>query len=718
MWIRIKSNFTWFSENKKRILQSIGRLFRIPEITPGDPDYETVIYMGVSFGKTDLLIYVLLPLCTCNYIRTSLGRNDVCLAFQQLNISGVYFSRSSEKNGFSDDLSSTSFTSINESISGDYIKQSQILQDLHPSKTPLENKKNGLYSGIHGQHQYFHDTDLTHSSQREEKKELKVVRASVGYIDAAPSVLNPSPVNKTVEPVRVVRPKIMYLDHSKVPVAMDVEDSPKKSPALDKGNDLMIVKQSIDMVEQNPQSFKKSILQEESEGIHGGKFQQKLRRENFSEGDVESLIVPEVKHYRKAEWKFPDELTHTSNGEHAAGDINGNFNSYKWSDYGRSDNGKRGTSVLNFSEGGNNDEAQKVWQAHRSPQNLLVGSSEQSSVTESASSMKPWSLPAEKSTKSGNKKLYTSTATLQVNVGSKSANCQGQPVNGEIYKSEAATSFNMSKPDFNGEEVSFKESHSLSNHTQNGDSTWYEDTALSDYYREMIPEPEPGNPQHCYQNEEFYQHKMIPKEEASTDYHSRARNGGAHTPLYSPPEGFRDATLQGSKLVKVKTKFFEQPVQLQQAALVSTNNENRTLHDWDSSSLESSRLRQITRPPATTENDHVNRVAVHSSSAYNHDRLQPVFVHPRPFLMKSESKLESEYEDSVFTDTESHGDMTFSRGGPPPYLPPPEYNGTAQRSTGKLSDDSISAGTCNIFLDFKPLSSTLYIYCVCKSVKV
>ena len=624
------------------ILQTFRRLFSIPEISPGDPDYETLIYMGVSFGETDLLIYVLAPLCTCKYIRTSLGRNDVCLAFEQMNISGVYFARHSERNGFNDDLSATSFTSINDSIQGDYDKQGEAQQKLYASKSTFGVKNNDLYNGTpEPDRKYFHGVDSMPSSQGEENKDLKVVRASFGYIDGAPSVLNSSSQIKSVEPVRVVRPKVMYLDHSKVP-SMDQEDVRKKRTAVEL--DQSIVRESTVIVEQSPQSMNKMSWLERSKAANPGEWQQNSRGVNhFPESEEEDLIVPDVKHARRDYWDLPDKLTDLANEDYGRGDENRNYK------VGRTNYGKHRAPVFDFSEQDSNKKAGKVLYPPSSP-------------------------------KSDAKKIYTSTTTLQVNVDKTSTTYKGQPVNGEMNQSKRVVPLDMSEAGFDGEDVSFKKSRAPSKYTKNDDSSWYkyED---EDYYKEMIPEPEPGSTQQCYQNEEFYQSEMNPEEEAMTpqNYYSKPMNGLVQTPLYSPPDEFRDASPLGGKLVKVQTKFFEAPLQQPSLLHVSADDVKRTPHDWDLD-----RSRQIPRPVAMSENP----------ATRNQDRIQPVFVHPRPFLMKTESKLESEYEDSVFTDTESHGGTASSRfvTGPPPYLSPPKYNGTANRSTGKFSDDSISTG--------------------------
>ena len=218
---------------------------------------------------------------------------------------------------------------------------------------------------------------------------------------------------------------------------------------------------------------------------------------------------------------------------------------------------------------------------------------------------------------------------------------------------------------------------SSSRHCTAESGEWYvNDSALDDYERQMIPEPEPDEKQWFNQNDAFYQHQMSPEEESPK------------TPLVSPPTEFRDTTSTGSKLVKVTTKFLEQPVQ--QASLISPTNENRTDRDEQL-------VRQIPMEAATASN-----VSRSGTVQYDQNRLEPVFVHRRPFLMKSDSKLESEYEDSVFTDTESHKEIitaASSRFAPPPYLPPPEYNGKVNRS--KLSDESVSSGISILYFFIK-----------------
>lgn len=623
LWVRIKNSFTWFSENKKRILQTIRRLFRIPEISPGDPDYETVIFMGVSFGKTDLLVYVLVPLYSHEYIHTTLGRNDISSFLLQSHISGVYFGRKTERNGFNTDPAAvTSFTSINESLQGDYTRQPESNGELHPTKM------NGLYNGLDQSEsqKYFDDVD---PNQRVVTGGLKVVRASVGYIDATSPASKASSISNTVsEPIRVVRPRIMYLDHGNL-AKVDVEDSPRMRAILYEETGHKNVGRTI-----------------ESSNVNTLQGTLNRRTDDFPEGEVESLIMPEVKNNRKGDWKIPDVLSHKANEQHT---ISGNYYSENMErkDYGKSDKNEHRTSV--FSEDKNNDDCSKEWPSYTSPQNVLHGKSD-----------------AAKSaflTESDVKKMYTSTATLQVNMRNKNTVHKDQPmmVNDRIYRSKVEASIYQSKPN--------ESLVSSSRHCTAESGEWYvNDSALDDYERQMIPEPEPDEKQWFNQNDAFYQHQMSPEEESPK------------TPLVSPPTEFRDTTSTGSKLVKVTTKFLEQPVQ--QASIISPTNENRTDRDEQL-------VRQIPMEAATASN-----VSRSGTVQYDQNRLEPVFVHRRPFLMKSDSKLESEYEDSVFTDTESHGEImtaASSRFAPPPYLPPPEYNGKVNRS--KLSDESVSSDT-------------------------
>ena len=710
MWIRIKNHFTWFSENKKTVLQSVRRLFRVPEIASGNPDYETVIFMGVSFGKTDLLIYVLVPLCTRKHIRASLRRNDICLALQQLSISGVYFGRKSERNGYDDDMSITSFTSINESMQGDYVERGQHRQISHPTEVALEVKKNGLYNGTHESNQRFlDDPDLTqsvpHAASRQGRanENLKVVRASMGYIDAAPPVLNSMSADKTDLPIRVVRPKIMYINHS-MPQAMDVEDSPMNGrAAFDVEQEQNIVKERTDMVQQSSQSFEEEAFYGKTSAAQPEPYYnlQKEKRERLPADKLEGLIVPEVKHGRNEDWKLPDELLMLS--EHANRDYNSisnNLNGRKWTDIEGNESDKRRTSVLDFSEEDNNVDDERRWQPHA--QSSPIGT-EEPGVVESGYAMKPRLIPLERSTfKSDGTKLYTSTATLQVNMANKRVNSQEQPmalVNGEIYKPEAVTSLNMSQPGFDEEEVLSKGGHSLRRQAANGYSTWFEDAAGEDYYKEMIPEPEPGDMQHVYQHEDFYQRKMVPEEETATPMNRRVQ-----TPIFSPPMGFRDATPAGGKLVKVKTGLVDPP--RQQPSIISTTShiDSITLHEWENVNFIESdiKLRQIPKTVATASSGFDDRSADYSSTEYsyrNHGRPGPVNGHSQQSLImtKSESELQSDYEDSVFTEQEYHDDMGSGRFAvvPPPYVPPPDYRRTARGLDEKYNDDSISTGNFN-----------------------
>ncbi|KAL9989259.1 hypothetical protein ACROYT_G003791 [Oculina patagonica] len=690
LWIRIKNHFTWFSENKKTILQTIKRLFRVPEIASGDPDYETVIFMGVSFGKTDILVYVLVPLCVRKHIRTSLGRNDVCLALEQLSISGVYFGRKSGKNGYGDDLSITSFSSINESMQGDFVDHAQDRHSLHPPMVAVESRKNGLYNGVHTQNEEFlHNPDSTqsvsHSGSRQgkAKEDLKVVRASMGYIKSVP------PENKADQPIRVVRPKILYINHNVAP-AMDVEDAAVNERAVfDVEQHQSIVKESNDMVQKSPHSYKEEALNEKSNAALNLQYE---KRERIPADELEGLIVPEVKHRRDKDWELPDEIMHAASQEHSDHGVNWSY-SKKRTDYEGSKIDKRQTSVLDFSVEDNNE---RGWQPQSSRQKSPIGTAEPEVVVGS-SSTRPKLIPVERSTsKSVGKKLYTSTATFQVNMGNKTANSQAQPMGyakEEIFKPETMASLNMNQSGFDNQKLSAKGSTSLPRQAENGYSSWYEDAAVEDYYKQMIPEPEPGDTQQLYWHEEFFQQKMIPEEEIVTPTNPTAKNihGSVHTPLYTPPTAFRDATPAGGKLVKVKTGLVDTPKQ--QPSIVSTNHDNTTQNGWERSRVESDKFRQFPKTVALPSDGFDNRSANYGSTEYSqhhYARPDPVSGYSQQHLTvtKAESELLSDYEDSVFTD---HDD-TGSRFAvvPPPYVPPPDYKKApgSRRSDEKFSDDS------------------------------
>ena len=703
MWIRIKNHFTWFTENKKVILQTLKRLFRVPEIVPCDPDYETVIFMGVSFGGTDLLVYVLVPLCTRKCIRSSLGRNDVCLTLEQLSISGVYFGRKSGKNGYGDDLSITSFSSVNESMSmqGDFAgKEDQ--QILLSSKGPTEVKKHAHYNGTEKlQNQEFLDHPELHTAQSMSQsgsplgktgKDLKVVQTRLSHIDAAP------PTSTEGQPIRVVRPKIMYIDHS-----MDVQDSPIiDRAAIDGEHHENIVKESTDIVQGSPQNhmymYKEGAQHEKSNGCHNLSPEKKAR---IPAGEQEGFIVPQIKHRRDEDRKLTEELME----EHISHDVDWTYNSVpnnlnnnrKWTDWDESENGKRQISVMDFSVENNKYDDDKGGQPQSSAQTSAIGRAE-AEVAEGYPSTKQNLIPVERSTsKSDGKRLYTSTATFKVNMGSKSGNSKEQPmrfVNDEIYKPEITTSLNMSQPGFDTKE----RSHSPSRQVENSYPAWYEDAAAEDYHKTMIPEPEPGNTEHLYQHKDFHQHKMEPLEERATPRHDSARNmhSGVDTPLYTPPSSFRDATPAGSKLVMVKTGLVDTPKQ--QPFIVSMDHHSIPQHGWESLRMEPNKLSKFPKTVAMPSDSFENKSGDFNFDEHGRhnpgrpDRSVNGYQQQHLTFTKLESEVLSDYADSVFTD---HDDTQSGRRFaevPPPYVAPPDYKKAGRSSVGKFSDDSVSTG--------------------------
>ena len=706
------------------MLQTLKRLFRVPEIVSCDPDYETVIFMGVSFGsQTDLLVYVLVPLCTRRHIRSSLGRNDVCLILEQLSISGVYFGRKSGKNGHDDDLSITSFSSVNESMQGDFVGKED-RQILLSFKGPAEVKKQAHYNGTDKiQNREFLDHPELHAAQSTSQsglpqgkpgKDMKVVQTSMSHIDAAPLA------RAEGQPIRVVRPKIMYIDHSILPV-IDVQDSPMiDRTAFDGEHNENIVRESTHMVQESPQNymymFKEGAQHNKSNGHQNLSHEKK---ERIPSGEQEGLIGPQVKHRRDEDRKLTDKSMeeHINHGmDWAYNSMPNNLNGSKWTDQEESENGKRQMSVMDFSEENSkyrySDD--KGGQPQSSIQTSAIGTTK-AEVAEGNLSTKQNLIPLTKSTsKSDGKRLYTSTATIKVNMGNKSANSKEQPlrfINDEICKPEAMTSLNMSQPGFYTKERSVMGRHSPSRQAENGRAPWYEDTATEDYYKTMIPEPEPGNTWQFYQHEDSHQHKMTPEEETATPRYNSARSvhGGVRTPLYTPPSSFRDPIPAGSKLVMVKTGLVDTPKQ--QPFIVSMDHHSIPQHGWESPRMEPNKLRQFPKTVAMPSDSFENKSDFNfdEHSRRNPDRPErSVSGYQQQHLTftKSESEVLSDYADSVFTDYDDTG-RRFPEV-PPPYVAPPDYKKAGRRSEGKFSDDSVSTGDfkgsymyfCYLFVDF------------------
>lgn len=657
--------------------------------------------MGVSFGRTDLLVYVLVPLCTRRCIRSSLGRNDVCLTLEQLSISGVYFGRKSGKNGYDDDLSVTSFSSVYGSMQGDFVEK-QDRQILLSSKGPTDVKKHVHYNGtdkLQNQELLDHPELHVHAVQsmsqsgspQGKSKDLKVVQTRMSHTDAVP------PASTEGQPIRVVRPKIMYIDHS-----MDIQDSPMIGrAAFDGEHHDNIVSESTDNVQESPQNYmymyKEGVQYETSNG-HQNLWHEK--KERIPVGEQEALIVPRVKHRRDEDRELTDELMeeHINHGmDWVYNSMPNNLNDRTWTDREERENDKRQMSVMDFSVEDNKYDSDKGGQPQSSVQTSAIGTAE-AEVTEGYPSTKRNLIPVERSTsKSDGKRRYTSTATFKVNMGNKSANFKEQPmrfVNDEICKPGAMDSLNMSQPGFDTKE----RSQSPSRQAEDDHAAWYEDAAAEDYYKAMIPEPEPGNTQHLYQHEDFHRHKMVPEEETATPRNDSAtcRNmhSGVRTPLYTPPSSFRDPTPAGSRLVMVKTGLVDTPKQ--QPFILSMDHHSMPQHGWESPRMEPNKLRQFPKTVAMPSDSFENKSADFNFDEHGRrnpdrpDRFVNGYQQQHLADTKSESEVLSDYDDSVFTDHDDTG-RRFPEV-PPPYVAPPDYKKTGKRSGGKFSDDSISTG--------------------------
>ncbi|XP_031565012.1 uncharacterized protein LOC116300312, partial [Actinia tenebrosa] len=97
LWIKINYNFHEFSKRRAEIFNTLKKVFAIPQ-TDDSPAREYMVYMGISLGKRDVLICVLVPQCVRQNIRTSLQYEDTSIQLRRAHVTGIYFSRIKNKN--------------------------------------------------------------------------------------------------------------------------------------------------------------------------------------------------------------------------------------------------------------------------------------------------------------------------------------------------------------------------------------------------------------------------------------------------------------------------------------------------------------------------------------------------------------------------------------------------------------------------------------------
>ena len=93
LWIKIVSDISWFFLNKSGILRSLKILLEIPEIDSEDEDLDPLVLMSVTSSKRSTLLCVLLPFSMRRHVKTLLQDSSVGIALERLRIRGIYFGR-------------------------------------------------------------------------------------------------------------------------------------------------------------------------------------------------------------------------------------------------------------------------------------------------------------------------------------------------------------------------------------------------------------------------------------------------------------------------------------------------------------------------------------------------------------------------------------------------------------------------------------------------
>lgn len=92
LWIRVNCNFINFLKHCDDIFITLKKAFGIPQ-TDLDHALDPLVFMGVSLGKRDVLLCVLVPHSLRHHIKTSLQSTDVASQLKSACIDGIYFSR-------------------------------------------------------------------------------------------------------------------------------------------------------------------------------------------------------------------------------------------------------------------------------------------------------------------------------------------------------------------------------------------------------------------------------------------------------------------------------------------------------------------------------------------------------------------------------------------------------------------------------------------------
>ncbi|XP_032233533.1 uncharacterized protein LOC5508831 [Nematostella vectensis] len=117
LWIKVNCTFNEFASLRPSIIQTLRDAFAVPAIDIGEPGLDPIIFMGVSIGKRDVLFCALVQEHIRLHIRASLQYKEIVSMLEEVNISGIYFSRKRMERGQGSSYSSLS--SANESVFSD-----------------------------------------------------------------------------------------------------------------------------------------------------------------------------------------------------------------------------------------------------------------------------------------------------------------------------------------------------------------------------------------------------------------------------------------------------------------------------------------------------------------------------------------------------------------------------------------------------------------------
>ena len=671
LWLRIKCHLSWFSENKNTIFKSIKTLFGIPEIDPRDPELETLVFMGLSFGKSDILIYVLVPLCMQRHVRRSAEDKAVVLALEQLHIIDIYFRDIEHGNH--------SFTSCN----------------------PISNSRPGSDTGQHqtGKNMWQQlSSERVHHNSTENNSSAKNNHSNSAK-KGCKRVIDPKR-NGTDESIQVVQTSVGYIDETKPWHVQTIADS------------VRVVHPTIVYINPGDQSSEFSNLQQSKKAAHPKVFNlevdrtvnEKVLNVQNQKFDVEeqSLTRDEVEGVIKQGVEFVSETEPESSAGIAIQDnkfTTGDLNKY-WQDFQGNMISRPKTSVLDFSkdDSANGDKTETQSQIlfyDQPPRETTRVAQEGENKNFPQGKPKVFNLEEAASKYIGNGR-YTSTVTLQVNTSKKSTEqpYAARPMENRStdHLTDMEAPLVTGEPNFVDSEVIFQSKKPINSNAESSFPWWYENAMVDDYYKEMKPEPEPGSLNHQHNDEALRLVSVSEEERATPNQTVRALKYQGQTPILSPPDDFRDVAWAANRLVKVKsTRLEEQPRHHPSVIALRGNSQERE------SPREATVLKNRGALQLYGDQAHGHLSTVHTQHKSN--RVGVVQGRPRQSLVvvKPDSELYSDYEDSVFGESESHdrGTDRFAIE-PPPYVPPPDYKALTKKSR-LISSESTSTGVIRFY---------------------